>query len=251
MATAGEILTGGFLAPSILSPEGDRGSFTVTELNPPTGHEPRYFTASMMNAPVVVAGYGGWSRVARPRRMALTEWVGRDALSVSFDFILDDFAEGKGIYVESQCQILDELCGVEEGDPEPPLLTLESNPAALMPHGAHRASDNKWFIETLVWDQESIRYNSSGNRTRAKATIQLTVHVEDERLSAAAATRAKAKTTTGSKLKTYTVRKGDNLQKIAARKDVYNDSTQWKKIATANKIRDPKKLKTGRVLKIP
>jgi hypothetical protein len=250
MATAGERLTGGFLAPSILSPEGEKGSFTVTELDPPGGHDARTFTGSMMTAPVVVAGYGGWSRIARPRRMALTEWVGRDALSVAFDFILDDLAEGLGLYVESQCQILEELAGVEEGDPEPPLLRLESSPEPLMPHGQHRASDNRWFIESLVWNQDQVRYNNAGNRVRAQATITLTVFSEDERLSAAATARKNA-AKKGGKRKTYTVRAGDTLQKIAARKDVYGDSKKWKKIATANKIRDPKHLKKGQVLKIP
>lgn len=250
MSTAGERLTGGFEAPSIFSPENSRGSFTVTELDPPAGHRARTFTASMMTAPVVTAGYGGWSRTARPRKMALTEWVGRDALSVSFDFILDDYAEGAGLFVESSCQILDELCGVEEGDPEPPLLKLESDPEPLMPHGHHRASDNKWFVETLTWNADQIRYNNAGNRVRAMASITLTVHSEDERLSAAAKARQNA-ASKGSRRKTYIVKTGDTLQKIAARKDVYGDSKQWKKIATANKLRDPKHLHKGRVLRIP
>jgi nucleoid-associated protein YgaU len=50
---------------------------------------------------------------------------------------------------------------------------------------------------------------------------------------------------------TYTVKKGDNLSKIA--KHVYGDENSWHKIFDANKdkIKDANKLKVGTVLTIP
>lgn len=235
------------------------GTFRLTELDPGSGNKARFFAAVLTRAVVVTAGYGGWSRVARPKRGALTEWVGRDALSVEIDFLLDNFGTGTDLVpgtldvdqnaeVEAACQILDELAGVEAGDPEPPLLRLMGKPQGIIPHDASRASQNKWFIETLTWDKELARYNNSGNRTRAGGTMTMTVHSADDRLSERASRNKKAK---GGHRKTYIVKKGDTLRKIAARKDVYGDASKWKKIATANKIRDPKHLVVGKKLKIP
>jgi nucleoid-associated protein YgaU len=50
-------------------------------------------------------------------------------------------------------------------------------------------------------------------------------------------------------VKAYTVRPGDTLMGIAAA--YYNDTSQWRAIATANDIRNPLKLRPGTVLTIP
>lgn len=51
--------------------------------------------------------------------------------------------------------------------------------------------------------------------------------------------------------RSYTVKAGDTLSKIA--KEVYGDASQWKKIQTANAdlIRDPDKIQQGWTLKLP
>jgi nucleoid-associated protein YgaU len=49
--------------------------------------------------------------------------------------------------------------------------------------------------------------------------------------------------------KAYTVRRGDTLSSIAAA--LYQDPSQWRAIAHANGISDPRALVTGRVLTIP
>ena len=51
--------------------------------------------------------------------------------------------------------------------------------------------------------------------------------------------------------RTYTVKAGDTLSKIA--KDTYGDASQWKKIQAANAdlIRDPDKIQQGWTLKLP
>lgn len=219
------------------------GTFRILEDDPPANHRPREFTALLINAPVVTAGYAGWAKVARPRKKALTEWVGRDPASISLDFILDNFDEGKGLYVESQCQILDELGGIEKDDPEPPLLVLETNPDPLMPHGFRRAAHNRWFIESLSWDAAATRYNNAGNRIRAQGSIVFTQYVQDDRL--------KPRKVKNAKITSYVIKEGDTLRKIAALPRVYGDAKQWKKIAKANNIRDPNKLKKGRRIKIP
>lgn len=227
----------------------DRGVVILTEIHDPPGRKRFVFRALMTRAPVVVAGYGGWSRVARPRRKAITEWVGRDSVSVSIGFIVDVFDEQVyDEYVEDQCRDLESMAGVEITDPEPPLIRLESKPAPLMPHGHHRASHVKWFVENITWDAEMTRYSKDGNRVRAGGEMVLTQFVEDERLRPAKQNRQK---NGGNKKGTYTVKDGDTLSKIAARRDIYGDAKKWKRIAKANNIRDPKKIKVGDTLKIP
>ena len=51
--------------------------------------------------------------------------------------------------------------------------------------------------------------------------------------------------------RTYTVKKGDSLSKIA--KEMYGDMKQWRKIADANKdkIKNPDLIQPGWVLVIP
>jgi nucleoid-associated protein YgaU len=48
---------------------------------------------------------------------------------------------------------------------------------------------------------------------------------------------------------TYTVKSGDNLSKIS--KLFYGDANQYKKIAQANNLADPDKIKVGQSLRIP
>lgn len=84
---------------------------------------------------------------------------------------------------------------------------------------------------------------------------------EQERLKAEEAAMATTKTVTATKETTpsqqlppnYTVRRGETLPQIAARSEIYNDSSLWPLIYRANRdqIRDPKQLWPGQVLLIP
>lgn len=241
-------LTGGFMAPGEL---GEPGTWTFEEIDPPPGRSALRVHGWADGAVVVTAGYGGWSRVARPRKGALTEWVGRDTLALTIDFKMGEIARyTEGVELRERMRNLEHFAGVDIDDPEPPLFTLNCTPPALIPHSAHHASQNKWFIDSLTWDKAQFNINGSGNPISVGGTMVVAVYTVDEHLSSAAKRRAARGK--GARRKTYRVRKGDTLQKIAARKDIYGDSKKWKKIATANKIRDPKHPgKVGRVLKIP
>jgi hypothetical protein len=251
----GDPVTGGAIAPEVL---GAIGTFSLDEIGA-KGHSALSFTAYMTKAPVVVAGYGGWSRVARPHRKALTEWVGRDSVSIQIEFLVDtvdDDTPGTGVFVENQCRDLESIGGVESTDPEPPLCRLSSTPAPLMPHGYHRATHVKWFLDTLAWDADQTIYNRAGNRVRAAGTLTMTQFVEDTRLQGLSASKRRktnrgSTKRSGSKKKTYVVKPGDTLSSIAAKKSIYGDSSKWHAIARANKIRDPRHLKVGTRLRIP
>jgi LysM domain len=225
------------------------GTFHLEELNPPKGRGRYDFKGIMNGAPVVVAGYGGWEKIARPKRKALTEWKGREGVSIEITFMLDAaLYEMTGREVEQSCRELESLAGV--GVDEPPLCQLRSDPAALMPHGEHRAPHVKWFVESLTWDKDATRYNNAGNRDRAAGTLVVSQHVKDDLLSAVKRRKAN-KAKKGSKRKSYEVKSGDTLSEIAARKDVYGDAKKWRKIAEANNIRDPNRLRVGQKLRIP
>lgn len=57
--------------------------------------------------------------------------------------------------------------------------------------------------------------------------------------------------TPGGSARTYTVKAGDSLSKIA--REVYGDASQWKKIHEANtgRIKDPDRIQPGWTLNIP
>lgn len=71
---------------------------------------------------------------------------------------------------------------------------------------------------------------------------------------AAASARAEAaRESSQQQTSRYTVRRGETLPQIAARTEIYNDSSLWPLIYRANRdqIRDPKQLWPGQILKIP
>lgn len=49
--------------------------------------------------------------------------------------------------------------------------------------------------------------------------------------------------------KAYTVRRGDTLSSVA--EAAYGDASQWRAIANANEIDDPRRIEPGRVLRVP
>lgn len=248
--------TTGPIPPVIM--RGNPGTFILREASPPRGHAPNQFEAYMLSYPLLTAGVGGWSRIARPRRRALTEWVGRDSVSLTIEFLSDALYEERGPWNEANIESLELMAGVGLADNQPPLCRLESKPPGLMPHGLKRDPDIKWFIETLSYDKESIIVGDEGNRLRCGGTLVVTQWIPSQTLSPARRRRDRQRQRGGGSdpgggghRKTYVVKAGDTLTEIAARKDVYGDASKWKKIATANHIRDPKDLKTGQKLKIP
>lgn len=205
----------------------------------------------MDGPPVVTAGYGGWNKTARPRRKALTEWIGRDPVSITWTFHFQAEAENEGRFIEQLCRDLESGAGLDSDDPEPPLFQLHSEPEALMPHGYHRASHVKWFIETLTWDKDRIAYNRVGNRWRAGGEITVTQYVEDKHLRALDPPKRSSSSDPchKSRVKRYRVKRGDNLRKISAK--YLGSSKCWRRIAKLNGIRDPNKLRVGQLLKMP
>jgi hypothetical protein len=180
--------------------------------------------------PKMTGGGGGWSIEARPRRVGLTIWKGRDPYTmdvpVLFDGWMDDNSQENEISVLNQMQMGGDL-------KEPPTVTIE---------GAVPVKGIRWVISGIDWGDQVIYDDNS--RYRQDAVVHLTQYNPEDRL----------KTFGGGNLQTpriHVVRKGETLRSIA--NQYYKDANKWKIIAAANNIRDPKSIKkmVGKSIRIP
>lgn len=199
-------------------------------------------------APSPTRAGSGWSKVARPRRKALTVWDGIEPYQVAFSMIFDGL-RGE-VSVEPDVRTLEQMAEPSGGH-EPPLVRVV---------GAIPRPGLNYVIEQIDWDPAPL-WSRGGYRVRHEATVHLLEYVRPDRLALnsgaenartkAAKNAAKAAASSGGKphKKTYTVRAGDTLSKIAASQ--LGDYKRWPEIARLNSIRDPKNLRVGQVLKLP
>jgi nucleoid-associated protein YgaU len=181
--------------------------------------------------PVITDGYGGWTLISRPHRLALTEWVGVNPFALAVSLLFDESVNRN---VEDDIATLEQMA-LPAGTSPPPVVTV----AGVVPH-----RDKDWVIGNLAWDPAPI-YGAAG-RVRHEVTVTLLEHVSADTIpSAAAAARGQVATAT----KPYTVKKGDTLVSIAARQ--LGDYTRWPEIATLNGLRDPNRLTVGQRLRLP
>jgi len=114
-------------------------------------------------------------------------------------------------------------------------LHVQDNKLVIRGQAQTKSASNK------VWDQIKLVNRDYGQELMAEIT-----YVTDD-LAAVAAAAAPA----GTQARSYTVKPGDTLSKIA--KAHYGDSNQYAKIFEANrdKLKDPDKIFPGQVLTIP
>jgi len=160
------------------------------------------------------------------------------------------------------------------------LETFEHGEAVLHVQGDEREADTFYLMAlqkgSLLKD-ELLRYKQRKAQEERERAAAETARLEEERLmreaaqaearlreqelrdaareaEAAAAAKIEAiKESIQQQTVRYTVRRGETLPQIAARTEIYNDSSLWPLIYRANRdqIRDPKQLWPGQVLKIP
>ena len=114
-------------------------------------------------------------------------------------------------------------------------LHVQDNKLVIRAQAQTKSASNK------VWDQIKLVNRDYGQDLMAEIT-----YVTDDLASAAAATASG-----GTQARSYTVKAGDSLSKIA--KAHYGDASQYTKIFEANrdKLKDPDKIFPGQVLVIP
>lgn len=200
--------------------------------------------------PSIPSGYGGWVVESRQRRVGLTVWNGKDPLRFAIPVLFDGL--GDKVSQEIDISRLSRMALPPTTGGAPPTVQVSGR-------GLQNPGPKIWVIENLVWGSNVIRDFSSNGvmcRLRQDCVINLLEYraedlTEFRGIQPGKVTSSKT-TTTKSKSgwpKTYVVKSGDSLSKIAAH--FYGQSSKWHIIANANNIRDPQKLKVGAKLRIP
>ena len=185
---------------------------------------------------------GGWTTVARERRVGLSDFAGQDPLVMSGPLILDN----RGESVEHLYTRLERLCRDVAPDGEPTRLRLR---------GPIPYTDRRWVIQSVTPNGEW-RRTVDGQRIRVVFDIEFLEYVPADLLVTSkaspaeqAAERAIQAAPAEATARTYTVNAGDTLSAIAARE--LGAASRWHEIADLNGIRDPRTLQIGQVLRLP
>jgi hypothetical protein len=198
--------------------------------------------------PAPASGYGGWTVVSRQRRIGLTVWQGKDPLRLPIAVIFDGYEDRTS--QEVPISRLSRMALPPSSGGEPP--TVKVTGAGLPNYGPA-----EWVIENLQWGKNVIRdfaANGVMARLRQDCVVNLLEYRGDDRTMFKGlnpGSKNKGGQSTSGWPKTYHVKAGDTLRKIA--QHYYHDATKWKQIAEANKIRDPAIVAKGKIktLRIP
>jgi LysM domain len=192
-------------------------------------------------------GVGGWDEIPHPKRPASTEWNGQPLRSLDIPVLFDGWRTK--IDVEEPCRILEAWGRIPPGAREPAILQVV--------YGSY--TPLRWVVNGLAWGDE-LR-NHRGRRVRANVTVTLLEHrdaivaLTPVQRATPAPSRASSpgKPSSGAAVrpsgKTYIVRSGDNLSKIA--QSQLGKASRWPEIARLNGLRDPDKVTAGQRLRLP
>lgn len=188
-----------------------------------------------VDLPARTDGLGGWQEVTRPRRKSLTEYIGPAVDKLNLPIKCDGFPHTS---VQADVDWLGDL-GRRDGEQSP--VFRVTGPVWL--------SGNLFVCDSVDWG-DFARSGTTGDLVRQSLTLHCwRYEAANSVISTSPAKKHSGKHSGSSHPKTYTVRKGDTLQKIAAK--VYGKASDWHRIADANNLRDPNHLKVGQVLKLP
>jgi nucleoid-associated protein YgaU len=198
---------------------------------------------------LVTQGYGGWEEIERPRRTALTHWAGARPLRVEEPCLLDGMQKGRA--VNDTVARLERIARRPPGERTPPVVKVDAG--GLVPYDQRWDETKLWVVDNLNWGERrflrggpEVRIDPATGGTgsvggdarlmRAEVTVTLLEYVEADRLRRI-------------RPRVHVVRKGETLLTIS--KLYYGKTTRWREIARLNKIRDPRKLKVGKAIKLP
>lgn len=192
---------------------------------------------------------GNWQEVPRPGLKPINQRVGGKLRTAQYTVTVVDSNNGPWDLenaVEPKLARLATICNLDS----------QTRPVAMV-WGGFDANTNvtlsgHWHIDSMQVVSE-IRQPGTNNVSQATVTFTLKEASDLTPLkipSTAASSQAPSKKATAS-VKTYTVKSGDTLYGIALKVYGNDDTSSWRKIATANGIGNPQKLQVGQVLKIP
>jgi LysM repeat protein len=182
-------------------------------------------------------GAGGWDQIDRKRRKSITEYKGGPGWQLDIPCLFDGWQSGTP--VDSDVKTLEAMAVPAVGEIEPPKLHVDGGGA--IPHDFWNDPETLWVIDSFSWGDSL----AVGNiRYRQQVTVTVVEYIDEEVLP-----EAKKKAST-KKHRTYVLKKGDTLQKIA--KHFYRSAAKWKDIAKLNNIRDPNHPgRPGKRIKLP
>lgn len=195
--------------------------------------------------PVTTGGNGGWELVGRPKRTALTDWIGHEPLRQVIPCVFDGHQTARS--VEPDLMRLGVLY-VRQPDRDRPSVVKIAGPLG---------SPLDWVIESIEWG-DAIRRSADGQRTRQFFTLNMLQYVAADvvtrRATTAAGRAAERLPTSSNATRTVTVasRAGstpESLLVVAARE--LGDATRWREIADLNGLTYPGQAKAGQALRIP
>ena len=193
----------------------------------------------------------GWKQVSRMWRYSFTEWQGAPGWELDIPIMFDRFASKQS--VEKEVAKLETLATKMPNQPRTPICQIDAGGA--IPHDYTRDHTKRWVIAGIDWSggggstsigsgsTDHYYINQDNNRVRQLCVITAWEYIPDKLV------QINNLIPTKQIPKTYKIRKGDTLMKLAAY--FYGDSSKWRDIAKLNNIRDPNHLKVGSEVRLP
>ena len=212
-------------------------------------HEVNIHLVAKLSGPAQVISHHseGWQQIQRMWKYSFTEWQGGPGYEVDIPVMFDQYTinAGHGVAmnsVEASIAKLETLIEKIPDKPRTPIFTFDAKGA--VPHDKTRDPTRLWVMGgTTTWEQDSTIINPSNDRTRQMVLIQAWEWIPDQ------VTQANNLLPTRSVPKTYKIKQGDTLVKIAVY--FYGDGSKWRQIAQLNNLKDPNHPKVGKIIKLP
>lgn len=200
---------------------------------------PRGETLKFQFNPETVKQSGGgpiWETQERPKLRSAIEWRGQNLRRLTFTLRFDGFPSRS---VEPEIRILNRFALPRSRQRPPPQLVFDYGP---------QGGNRHWVIEGDLEFGDEFRRGDL-KRVFQEVTVTLVEFIEADVTLTPAERRRRKKNRGEDPPKSYVVKRGDTLAKIAVK--FYGESKRWKDIAKLNNIRDPKSIKVGQRVRLP
>lgn len=201
----------------------------------------RQFTGILNGPPEELDIDVGLDDIERPKRKGAIDWTGSKpggwAVPVLFDeWRGDGNAEGALGNLTGMAKVPDN----EDTAIKVRVLGISQISGA--------TNTREWFIRSVAFADDPKPIWRGTLRVRQAVVITIVEAIVADQIKVRPAQAARDRNG-NAKTRTYTVKKGDTLQRIAVQQ--LGSAGRWREIADLNKIRDPKKIKVGQKLKLP